>query len=38
MREELGIELMEDNSVNAASGSTREADSGDKDSADAPDQ
>lgn len=35
MREELGIELMEDNSVNAASGTTREADAGEKDSADA---
>lgn len=38
MREELNIELMEDNSVNAASGSTREADAGDKDSADADDK
>lgn len=35
MREDLNIELMEDNSVNAASGATREADAGDKDSADA---
>lgn len=38
MRDELGIELMEDNSVNAASGDTREADSGDKDSAQADDE
>lgn len=38
MREELGIELMEDNSVNAASGSTREADAGEKDGANAPDE
>lgn len=38
MRKEKGIELMEDNSVNAASGATREADDGDKDSADADDE
>ena len=38
MRDDLGVELMEDNSVNAASGSTREADDGDKDGANAPDE
>lgn len=38
MRKEKGIELMEDNSVNAASGATREADDGDKNSADANDE
>lgn len=38
MRDELGIDLMEDNSVNAASGDTREADAGEKDGADAPDE
>ena len=37
-REARGIELMEDNSVNAASGATREADDGEKDSANAADE
>lgn len=36
-REERGIELYEDNSVNAASGTTREADSNEKDSGEADD-
>lgn len=37
MREELDIELIEDNSVNAASGTTREADDNEKDTGDASD-
>ena len=37
MREELDIELLEDNSVNAASGATREADDDEKDSGNATD-
>lgn len=37
-RETRGIELYEDNSVNAASGTTREADSNDKDEADADEE
>jgi len=37
-RDARGIELFEDNSVNAASGTTREADSNEKDSADADEE
>lgn len=37
-RDDRGIELMEDNSVNAASGDTREADDGEKDSANASEE